>query len=449
MTASSTASLGGGDLLRDDPNSKAMAMVRPSRWMLRFAIMLASGFGIGPLLLMLAPWQQNIRGSGRVIAYAPLERQQRIEAPISGRIVRWWVQEGSVVEQGDTLLEISDIDPNLLGRLEQEKAALEGKLFAYEQKAQSYEQQVLNLEATRDLAIAAGNFRLETSRQKVRDADQSLISAEAALSAAEAQFTRNQNLLADGIVSTRQFEVAKRDLEQAKASVNRAQASVNGANADLRASEQELAKIRTDQQAKIESAKALLNDARGQGEDTRASLAKIEVRLSRQRSQLVTAPRDGTVFRLVANEGGEIVKAGDPLLTMVPVTTDRAVEIWVDGNDAPLIGVDAMVRLQFEGWPAVQFVGWPSVAVGTFGGRVALLDATDDGRGKFRLLVVPDESEQEWPDPRFLRQGVRAKGWVLLNQVSLGYEIWRQLNGFPPVLSPTEPKSDIARKRVK
>ena len=155
------------------------------------------------------------------------------------------------------------------------------------------------------------------------------------------------------------------------------------------------------------------------------------------------------MFRLIANEGGEIVKAGDPLLTLVPDALDRAVEIWVDGNDAPLIGNGAPVRLQFEGWPAVQFVGWPSVAVGTFGGKVALIDSTDDGNGKFRLLVVPDESEQEWPDVHYLRQGVRAKGWVLLNQVSIGYEIWRQLNGFPPVVAPPDPKSDIARKRLK
>jgi hypothetical protein len=30
---------------------------------------------------------------------------------------------------------------------------------------------------------------------------------------------------------------------------------------------------------------------------------------------------------------------------------------------------------------------------------------------------------------------VRAKGFVLLDQVSLGFELWRQANGFPPTLS--------------
>jgi hypothetical protein len=92
------------------------------------------------------------------------------------------------------------------------------------------------------------------------------------------------------------------------------------------------------------------------------------------------------------------------------------------------------VRLQFEGWPAVQFGGWPSVAVGTFGGEVALVDATDDGKGKFRVLVVPTEGEL-WPSGAYLRQGVRANGWILMEEVPLGWELWRQFNGFPPNLS--------------
>ena len=97
-----------------------------------------------------------------------------------------------------------------------------------------------------------------------------------------------------------------------------------------------------------------------------------------------------------------------------------------------LVEAGRHVRLQFEGWPAVQFVGWPSVAVGTFGGTVAFVDAQGDSQGRFRMVVVPDESSEPWPEARYLRQGVRANGWVLLDQVRMGYEIWRQLNGFPP-----------------
>ena len=143
-----------------------------------------------------------------------------------------------------------------------------------------------------------------------------------------------------------------------------------------------------------------------------------------------------------------MVKQGDQLAVLVPDTGTRAVELWVDGNDVPLITPGRHVRVQFEGWPAVQFVGWPSVAIGTFGGTVAFVDATDNGQGLFRLVVLPDESA-EWPEARYLRQGVRANGWILLNQVRLGYELWRQFNGFPPAVGSPDKSGKSAVVKVK
>jgi hypothetical protein len=174
-----------------------------------------------------------------------------------------------------------------------------------------------------------------------------------------------------------------------------------------------------------------------------AELARIEVRMARQAAQSVVAPREGVVFRIVTNgQVGEIVKTGDVLAVIVPDTTERAVELWVSGNDLPLVRPGARARLQFEGWPALQFSGWPAVAVGTFPGRVSVVDASDNGNGQFRVLVVPDVPSG-WPSPEYLRQGVRVEGWVQLGRVRLGYELWRQFNGFPPSL-PREPSAEGA-----
>jgi hypothetical protein len=145
------------------------------------------------------------------------------------------------------------------------------------------------------------------------------------------------------------------------------------------------------------------------------------------------------------------LRPGSPVCVVIPETDERFVEAWIDGMDMPLVtprheGADgamvpgSTVRLQFEGWPAIQFVGWPSVAVGTFGGEVIAVDATDDGKGRFRLVIAPDAQDAEWPGTRWLRQGVRTKAWVLLRQVPLWREAWRQLNGFPPVVADVEPR---------
>jgi pyruvate/2-oxoglutarate dehydrogenase complex dihydrolipoamide acyltransferase (E2) component len=176
-------------------------------------------------------------------------------------------------------------------------------------------------------------------------------------------------------------------------------------------------------------------------------MLKLQTRLARQVTQTIVAPRDGTVFRLLANPGAELVKAGQAIAILVPNSDQRAVELWLDGNDLPLVVHKSHVRLQFEGYPAIQFGGWPEFSVGSFGGEVTLIDSTDDGKGHFRVLVSPDPDDIPWPEVRFLRQGVRVNGWVLLGQVTLGYELWRIFNGFPPLVLPEpqlpdKPKSE-------
>lgn len=161
--------------------------------------------------------------------------------------------------------------------------------------------------------------------------------------------------------------------------------------------------------------------------------------MARQANQEIRAPITGTILKLNTFADTVYAKAGDPLATLVPDTTQRAVELYMKGMDIPLIRPGRDVRLQFEGWPALQFSGWPSVAIGTFGGKVTLVDASDNGKGEFRIVVRPSEA---WPEAAYLRQGVRARGWVLLDTVPLGYELWRQFNGFPPQLAESPAKTE-------
>ena len=222
---------------------------------------------------------------------------------------------------------------------------------------------------------------------------------------------------------------------------------VEAADKVLSAKRNELEQKRSEARTKVDYARAMQQDAIGQAATIRKDIKDLQIYLAELDRLVIEAPRAGAVLRMPVYERGQAVKEGDPLFTIVPETTERAVELWVSGNDVPLVAVDDHVRLQFEGWPAVQFAGWPSVAVGTFGGQVVSVDATDDGQGYFRLLVKPDDSQQ-WPSDRFLRQGVRTNGWVMLGRVTLGYEIWRQLTGFPPTIAMEEPegKSDKATK---
>lgn len=402
----------------------------------RFARSLISLFLALLVFLAMTPWQQNVQGHGRVVAYTPADRQQTIGAPVEGRISRWFVKEGSRVKQGEVIAELQDNDPLLLQRLNNEHQVLLDRQSAVENRVETFRQQLRMAELSRPQALTASEARLEMGKQRQKAAVQTLDAARAAKQTASLNLSRQQQLQQKGLASRRTLELAELEMNQRDAESERAQASLNAAKSEVDALNADWLRLSADTTASVEKTRAELNKAIEDQNYVRADLLKLETRLARQQTQAIKAPRDGTLLRLLANPNAEQLKAGQALAILVPDTEQRAVELWVDGNDLPLIVTGSHVRLQFEGYPSVQFGGWPEFSVGSFGGQVSLIDATDDGKGHFRILVSPDPSDIAWPDVRFLRQGVRVNGWILLGRVSLGYEMWRIFNGFPALVLP-------------
>lgn len=420
------------------PPISALHLVQTPRALRVFTTLLGAALAVAFAALFVVPWQQNVSGAGRVVAFDPFDRIQTIAAPVSGRVRQAWVIEGSRVEAGDPVIEIVDNDPFILQRLDDQRNALRAQLAAAQEKMAVYDAQIEALTSARDLAVDAARSQIQVATAAVQSARHGFEAAEAAADQARLNFERHRELIAEGLASRLEFEVTESETKQAAARVEQARQALEAAMFDQAARTADLGRTRTEASARIDAARGSRQSATVEVSALRERLTALEGRIAQQNSQRITAPRAGTIFRLFASPGAELVKAGDPLAQLIPDTESRAVELWVSGNDVPLIEPGRPVRLQFEGWPAVQFSGWPSVAVGTFGGRVALIDPSDDGQGRFRLLVTPDPDDQPWPEPQYLRQGVRARGFVLLDRVSLGYEIWRQANAFPPTVAMQE-----------
>ncbi|HQY60689.1 MAG TPA: HlyD family efflux transporter periplasmic adaptor subunit [Polyangiaceae bacterium] len=388
--------------------------------------------------LFIIPWQQTSISGGRVVAYAPLERRQNIEAPIEGRIVSWAVHEGTRVKKGDLVAVISDNDPELVARMRLERSAVENRVEAARARVRSMEDRIISLETSRSTGVSAAGSRARMARDRVMAAEHAVDAADGAVKTSQLNLDRQRTLAKDGLTSTRGVEVAELEQLRSRTDAERARAALSAAKSEELALKSDHEKVGSDARALIRDAEAAKAIAQGEVANSEAELTRVDVRLARQASQRIMAPRDGTVLKLLAAQGSEMVKGGDPIAVLIPDTEERAVELHVDGNDLPLVAEGRRVRLQFEGWPAVQFSGWPQVAVGTFGGTVSLVDSSDDGKGKFRVVVRPDAGAP-WPESRYLRQGVRAQGFILLGRVSLAYELWRQFNGFP-ASNPAPPK---------
>jgi len=380
------------------------------------------------------PWQQTTTGTGRVVAYAPLDRQQMIESPINGRVVKWHVHEGSRVKKGDPIINISDNDPDFIERLRSEKNALLQRLEAARSREDSIRARIVSLRSAKGSAVDAAESRRLMALDRIRAAEQAVDAAKANIKATNIQLERQKLLVEKGLASKRNLELAELDHANAETSLDRAKATLDASKKEARAFGSEGGKVGEDAEASINDARASLASAQSEVARVLEELPRLEARLSRQQNQEVYASRDGTIMRILVNPDTQQVKEGDGVAVIVPDSEDKAIELFINGDDIPLIQEGRKVRLQFQGYPVLQITGWPEVAVGTFGGIVKLVDVSDNGSGTFRILVVPDPNDRTWPSSMYLRQGVRVNGWIFLNRVSLGYELWRKFNGFPPML---------------
>ncbi len=384
----------------------SLERARTPRWLGTTSLAIVSILAVLVLLLIFVPWRQNITGSGKVTSFVPGVRPQTIDAQITGRIMRWFVNEGMAVKAGDTIAILQDLNVNFMDADFMEK-----------------------IERVRQKTVGAQNMALETARQRTIQAEQRELAARAALEntkieiqTSRIRYKRAEELTKEGLASQREMETALLNLQKTQADSIRSETFLESARRDVEAAKNE--ENRVLQQAD-------------------ATIAEVELRVANARQRggasVITAPVDGYVVRIAAVGAGQTVKDGEMLAMLVPTAgeLDQAVEAFISSRDAAIVDVGRPVRLQFSGFPAFVFnPGWDNFTVNTFGGRVAVVDAVDDGNGYYRVLIVPDSTQKQgkWPSSQYLRQGTPANSWILLNEVPIGFEIWRQLNGFPPVL---------------
>lgn len=444
------------------PSRSALARARTPRFVRGVSRLLFLLFLATPLFLAFVPWQQTVMCRGMVTAYSPTERVQVLTARVSGQVRTWHVVEGTRVKMNDRIVDIEDNDPELAARLDAQRAFLAERLEAARDEVVELTAAAKAQESARAAAVKAAEANREAARKAVEVTQQTKANAEFALEFEKNRFETFDDLFTNpqfgGLESRLSRDEARMRSDRAQTDTDKADAEIQRAEASLLTQEALLLQADANGLSAISVARSNLRKAEQNLFSIEREIQDIDNRIERFKARNVVAPCDGFVYRVSANvgQGGQYVKEGDELCTIVPDTSDRVVELFLDGIDAPLVlayadqkGQLPHVRLQFEGWPAIQFSGWPELAIGTFGGKVRQVDAAASDLGKFRVLVEPESklTGDVWPAQEFLRQGNQAVGWVLLNRVPLGYEIWRRLNGFPPVLAPGGKGKDLDKDK--
>jgi len=390
-------------------------------------------------IIMFIPWTQNITGMGSVTTLKPNHRPQTVQSPIPGRIEEWFVQEGDYVTQGDTILRISEIkseffDEKLLDRTRNQIESKSATLVAYENKIKALENQVSALTTEQGLSIRQAKNRLKQCQFLIQSDSIDYAAAKINQVIAQTQFDRVVSLKKDGLKATKDVEEKRTKLQLAIAkSISQKNKLSESRNKALNA-QIEMARISADFNDRIASAQSNLFTAKSNQLNGQVELSRMENSYSnfhkRTTLRYITAPQNGYINKTIKGGIGLTFQAGESLIKIMPANYELAVETYVRPIDLPLMHIGERVRVQFDGWPAIVFSGWESVSYGTYGARVVAIENYISDNGMYRILLIPDKQDHEWPDG--IRVGSGAKTIALLNDVPIWYELWRQLNGFPP-----------------
>ncbi len=398
----------------------------------------AAALGLLVVLAGFLPWTQNIRSTGTLTTLRPQDRPQTVPSTIAGRIQRWRVREGQHVRKGDTLVDIMEVkekyfDPLLVQRTSEQLDAKIGSLGENLAKGTALSDQQTALRAGLQVSLSKARNYVLQSRLKVDSDAADLVAARNDFTIAERQQQRQEELYKKGLKSLTELEQRRLKFQESTAKLQSAENKLAASRQALTNAQLELSSLSAEYQDKLAKSESERRSVTAYQFDTEGQIAKMRNELANLRIRSgfyqITAPQDGYVVRALKEGLGEIVKEGEPIVTVMPDAPALAAELYVQPMDIPLLRVGRKVRLQFDGWPALVFSGWPGTSFGTFGGVVAVIDNIDS-QGQYRILVTPDPKQEAWPKP--LRVGSGVYGWALLDDVPIWYELWRQVNGFPP-----------------
>lgn len=397
------------------------------------------GLLIGFLLLLFIPWTQTIRAKGTVIALRQEQRPQQINTIIGGSIVKWNVKEGDFVKAGDTLVQLAEVkdsylDPQLLSRTKEQIIAKQKGIDYYRNKAGAVETQLGALSSGLQLKLTQLENKIRQLQVKLQSDSMDAVAANNEYTISTLQFNRQRQMFDSGLVSLTQLEQRNQTFQNAMAKKLSAENKFISTKQELNIVRIEMNSAQQEYREKMAKAEGDRFQSLSEIATSEGDVAKLQNQYSsyniRNGMYFIVAPQAGQVVQAARAGIGEIVKEGEMIVNIVPDEIDYAVELFVRPVDLPLVQAGQKVMFLFDGFPAIVFSGWPQASSGTFRGKVVAVEKNVSAGGKFRALVIEDPKEKPWP--KELKMGTGANGLALLNDVPVWYELWRNINSFPP-----------------
>lgn len=391
------------------------------------------------ILILFLPWTQNIRARGNITTLKQEQRPQQVNTIIGGSVERWFVKEGDYVRKGDTILQLSEIksdylDPKLLQRTGEQIQAKQISAKSYQNKIAATETQILALNSALKTKLDQLQNKLLQLKVKVQADSMDMVATSNDWTIASMQYSRQKLMYDSGLVSLTQLEIRNQTFQIAAAKKISAENKLLSTKQEINITQLEFNTVQQEYLEKVSKAESDKFGSLSMLAGNQGEIAKLQNQYAsysiRNGMYYITAPQSGQIVKARTSGIGEVLKEGDMLVHIVPDQIDYAVELYVRPADLPLLSQGQEVRFIFDGFPAIVFSGWPEASYGTYSGIISAIENDVSDNGKFKVLVKENRAYRKWPSE--LKIGTGTNGIALLKNVPLWYELWRNINSFPP-----------------
>ncbi len=202
------------------------------------------------LAMFVVPWQQSAKGTGKVVAYVPQERQQTVIAATEGVVMRIaeGLREGSRVSRGEVILEMEPSSANLRQHLEGQAQSLKTKLDTAQAKEAVYRQNIMDFQEAQIAAVQAAEELIAAANDKLEAERQLLSGYSAKERQARLNYQRQKSLADQGIKPQVEIEKLVKDWDVAKADLAAQNEKIEAAEREWEAKKNE--RVQKEREAK-------------------------------------------------------------------------------------------------------------------------------------------------------------------------------------------------------
>ena len=237
------------------------------------------------LVCLFLPWTQNIRTSGAVTTLRQEQRAQNVNTIIPGKIVKWYIKEGDVVQQGDTLVQLTEIkddylDPNLIDRTTEQLTAKSESINYYEGKTQAQQSQLNALQSGLNIKMDQLQNKLRQLNYKIQSDSATLIAVRNDYNIAQKQYNRQRELYDQGLVSLTQLEQRNQSFQSSQARLVAAENNLANSKQERGIVQLELLGTQQDYSEKMSKIQSEMMTARSEIAGGQGDVAKLRNQVS-------------------------------------------------------------------------------------------------------------------------------------------------------------------------